>query len=66
MTRSKRISGLTFTSPRVRGEVAARFARRVRGAIRESKCVESPPHPSPLPACGERGLRSTALLGGRS
>ena len=38
------------TSPRLRGEVAALFARRVRGAIRESEPVERAPHPNPLPA----------------
>src|ERR1700738_5668178 len=42
-----------FTSPRLRGEVGAQ--RRVRGTIRESEPVESPPHPTPLPASGARG-----------
>ncbi len=28
---------------------------RVRGTIRESECVETPPHPNPLPASGARG-----------
>src|SRR4051794_32505912 len=37
-----------------RGRRASLDARRVRGAIRESACVESPPHPDPLPASGER------------
>jgi hypothetical protein len=27
---------------------------RVRGTFRESERVESPPHPDPLPASGER------------
>ena len=30
-------------------------AIRVRGPIRESELAESPPHPDPLPASGERG-----------
>jgi hypothetical protein len=51
-TQSKRNDELYFTSPRVRGEVGAQ--RRVRGALRESEPVESPPHPDPLPASGER------------
>src|ERR1700738_4303086 len=42
-----------FTSPRLRGEVGAQ--RRVRGTIRESEPVESPPHPPPLPPRGARG-----------
>ena len=36
------------------GERSPRFARRVRGTLRESERVESPPHPDPLPASGER------------
>jgi hypothetical protein len=43
-----------LASPRVRGEAAALFARRVRGTLRESECVESPPHPDLLPASGEK------------
>jgi hypothetical protein len=34
-----------------RGRIASSDAIRVRGTIRESECVESPPHP----ASGERG-----------
>src|SRR5215468_11444945 len=30
------------------------LARRVRGPLRESEPVERPPHPTPLPASGER------------
>jgi ATP-dependent DNA helicase UvrD/PcrA len=41
-----------LTSPRLRGEVGAQ--RRVRGTFREPEPVESPPHPNPLPAGGER------------
>jgi hypothetical protein len=37
-----------FTSPRLRGEVGSPLAIRVRGTIRESEFVESPPHPNPL------------------
>jgi hypothetical protein len=40
------------TSPRLQGEVGAQ--RRVRGTFREPEPVESPPHPNPLPAGGER------------
>jgi DNA helicase II / ATP-dependent DNA helicase PcrA len=43
-----------LTSPRLRGEVAALFARRVRGHLSESELGETPPHPNPLPASGER------------
>jgi len=51
-----------LASPRLRGEAAALFARRVRGTLRESECVESPPHPDLLrasfarldPASGEK------------
>jgi hypothetical protein len=42
-------------SPRAgSGRIASKDAIRVRGAIRESACLESPPHPDPLPASGER------------
>jgi hypothetical protein len=34
----------------LRGEVAALFARRVRGTIRESEPVERASHPDPLRA----------------
>jgi hypothetical protein len=30
---------------------------RVRGHLRESELVETPPHPDPLPASGEREKR---------
>jgi hypothetical protein len=62
MMTSIAIGTLGFTSPRVRGEVDAKW--RVRGAIRESDCAESPPHPDLLPACGEK--ESATLLGGRA
>src|SRR5204863_6053650 len=61
-----------FTSPRLRGEVGdgAKQSLRVRGTIRESEPVESPPHPlarcsRPLPSSGARGrtaMRSRGLL----
>ena len=89
MNRSMRIVELSFTSPRLRGEhrspsatvprkerrseASAIAKRRVRGTIRESEPVDTPPHPNPLrasfarldPACGERELRSAAMFGGR-
>jgi hypothetical protein len=37
-----------------RGRIASKDAIRVRGPIRESVPAESPPHPDPLPASGER------------
>jgi DNA helicase-2/ATP-dependent DNA helicase PcrA len=40
---------LSFTSPRLRGEVGA-FAP----GEAESPHIDSPPHPNPLPASGER------------
>ncbi|MDB5581829.1 MAG: hypothetical protein JWR80_7005 [Bradyrhizobium sp.] len=47
-------TALSFTSLRVRGEVAALFARRVRGTLRAF--AEAAPHPNPLPVKnGERG-----------
>jgi hypothetical protein len=51
-----------FTSPRLQGEVGAK--RRVRGIVRESEPVESPPHPDPLPASGARGKRAVPLSRG--
>jgi DNA helicase II / ATP-dependent DNA helicase PcrA len=41
-----------LTSPRLRGEVAALFARRVRGyrSLGEHRLAERAPHPSPLRA----------------
>ncbi len=45
-----------LTSPRLRGEVGdgAQRRLRVRGTLREFCSAESPPHPDPLPAGGER------------
>src|SRR5215218_1717433 len=40
-----------------RGRIASSDAIRVRGTLHESECVESPPHPDPLPASGEREKR---------
>jgi len=51
-----------LTSPRLRGEVGSPAAIRVRGALRESESVESPPHPDPLPARGERESQLRAIL----
>ena len=43
------------TSPRLRGEVGSRAsAIRARGNHREVEHFEYPPHPTPLPASGER------------
>jgi ATP-dependent helicase/nuclease subunit A len=49
-----------FTSPRARGEVGARSAPG-EGASQRSEHFDTPPHPDPLPAGGERG---SALLRG--
>jgi hypothetical protein len=58
---SKQVGSLFLTSPRLRGEVGLRFsAIRVRGPLREAEPAETPPHPNPLPARGERGR---AVLG---
>jgi hypothetical protein len=58
---SKQAGSLFLTSPRLRGEAGLRFgAIRVRGPLREAEPAETPPHPNPLPARGERGL---AMLG---
>jgi hypothetical protein len=44
-----------FESPRPAcGERSDCAAIRVRGTIRACECVESPPHPDPLPASGAR------------
>ncbi len=52
------LAASSITSPRARGEVARRSPTgeggRVRGAVRESELLETPPHPDPLPARGER------------
>ena len=59
---SKRMGSLFFTSPRLRGEVGLRVgAIRVRGPLREAEPVETPPHPNPLPARGERGLQRASF-----
>jgi hypothetical protein len=65
MVESHRISGLSFTSPRLRGEVGfvAKREIRVRGTIDEPDAIEAPPHPNPLPASGARGFSSAAMLG---
>jgi hypothetical protein len=58
---SKQVGLLFLTSPRLRGEVGLRFsAVRVRGPFRGAEPAETPPHPNPLPARGERGQ---AVLG---
>jgi DNA helicase II / ATP-dependent DNA helicase PcrA len=44
------------------GERSPREARRVRGTLQTLRPAESPPHPDPLPASGER--ESTSLLAG--
>jgi hypothetical protein len=46
-------SSLSFTSPRLRGEVDARSAS-VEGDSPYIVLVEAPPYPDPLPASGER------------
>jgi hypothetical protein len=51
-------TGFSFTSPRVRGEVGAQ--RRVRETLHAFVLAETPPHPNPLPAGGERELCSVA------
>src|SRR5258708_39773647 len=43
-----------FTSPRLRGEVDARAARRVRGDSPRAESVESPPHPKPSASTSPR------------
>src|ERR1700694_483400 len=58
----RKASAFRITSPRLRGDVGAQ--RRVRGTLRESECVESPPHPNPLPASGVREpSRPAAIFG---
>jgi hypothetical protein len=48
---AKNSAAVEHLSPRAgRG----RRARRVRGPIRESEPLKTPPHPDPLPARGER------------
>jgi peptide/nickel transport system ATP-binding protein len=56
------------TSPRLRGEVARASARAGEGGSPSPECSESPPHPNPLPASGERehtesAARSSAKSG---
>jgi hypothetical protein len=53
---------MRLTSPRLRGEVGSPLAIRVRGANRESRCVESPFQPNPLPGSGERKSQPRAIL----
>jgi DNA helicase-2/ATP-dependent DNA helicase PcrA len=59
---------ILLTSPRLRGEVDAPEARS-RASLtrygaagerdsRHSQLLETPPHPDPLPACGEREWRA--------
>jgi len=47
-----------FTSPRLRGEVGSR-SDPGEGDYRRPAISENPPHPDPLPASGEREIRST-------
>jgi DNA helicase-2/ATP-dependent DNA helicase PcrA len=54
-------SGTALTSPRSRGEVDARSASG-EGAVREAELFESTPHPTPLPAGGERERAEPAAL----
>jgi hypothetical protein len=64
MIRFIQIPAFAYTSPRLRGEVGfyAKRKIRVRGALRESDSVESPPHPNPLPVKnGERGLQCASF-----
>src|SRR5436305_10292193 len=50
-----RSAASTLGSPRPAcGERSDCEAIRVRGTIRESECVETPPRPDPLPASGGR------------
>src|SRR5712691_5229288 len=51
------------TSPRLRGEVGLRASSARNpgeGDPRQTECQESPPHPDPLPASGERELTEIA------
>src|SRR5260370_3561475 len=48
-----RIGDLSFTSPRLRGEVGLR-SNPGEGDSPRVEYVESPPHPDPLPASGAR------------
>jgi len=49
----------------LRGEVGALFARRVRGALRESEPVEKPPHPDPLHSPLKTGVNALMASGER-
>jgi hypothetical protein len=49
-----------FTSPRVRGEVAALLCAAGEGDSRRTVLVEIPRHPNPLPARGARGRTAIA------
>jgi peptide/nickel transport system ATP-binding protein len=53
-----------FTSPRLRGEVARASARAGEGGSPSTELVESPPHPNPLPASGERERTESAARSG--
>jgi len=50
----------SVTSPRLRGEVDARSASG-EGDSRQTELLESPPHPDPLPASGERERETAAV-----
>jgi hypothetical protein len=49
-----------YTSPRLRGEVGSR-SDPGEGDPRNARAVESPPHPDPLPASGEREFDPATL-----
>src|SRR5262245_8678199 len=51
-----------FTSPRLRGEVGLR-SHTGEGESPRARSAESPPHPSPLPA---RGERENNIISGRT
>ena len=50
------------TSPRLRGEVDARSYASGEGDFPQAEFAESPPHPDPLPASGEREAHRTFAL----
>ncbi|HMA71138.1 MAG TPA: enoyl-CoA hydratase/isomerase family protein [Xanthobacteraceae bacterium] len=54
-----------FTSPRLRGEVDRAKRGRVRGPVRESEPVESPPHPGPLHSPSKTGVNALMASGER-
>ena len=68
----------SLTSPRVRGEVDAasptgrreappddrlREGASGEGALRDAQAVDAPPHPTPLPASGEREKKNICCVG---